>query len=198
MICFLHNPLFCPLFGLGLRFGIFHLSSAVPAVWVWGNAEKVLRETPPSCSKLPTKSFPFSERVFMPPLRRAGMARLMFVPVSGKFDSSALNKPSSSSNTTLLNCTVARSFTASVLYNLRPLLFPLLLLRMVWVLQKRGCREKGRGSKREGGRRRDAQIEIVGGRGRVKWVSAHVKHRGLVARQGVVLTYLLSFLVDSQ
>ena len=27
MICFLHNPLFCPLFGLGLRFGIFHLSS---------------------------------------------------------------------------------------------------------------------------------------------------------------------------
>jgi len=31
------------------------------AVWVWGNAEKVLRETPPSCSNLPTKLF--SEKV---------------------------------------------------------------------------------------------------------------------------------------
>ena len=41
-------------------------SPAVQAVWVWGNAEKVLRETPPSCSNLPTKSFPFSEKVFMP------------------------------------------------------------------------------------------------------------------------------------
>jgi len=34
--------------------------------WYWENAKKVLRQTPPSCSNLPTKSFPFSEKVSMP------------------------------------------------------------------------------------------------------------------------------------
>ena len=55
------------------------------AVWVWGNAEKVLRETPPSCSNLPTKSFPFSEKVFMPALRHAELASLIFRPGYGPY-----------------------------------------------------------------------------------------------------------------
>ena len=59
----------------------------VLAVWVWGNAEKVLRETPPSCSNLPTKSFPFSEKVFMPALRHAELASLIFVPGYGQYGS---------------------------------------------------------------------------------------------------------------
>ena len=58
---------------------------AVLAVWVWGNAEKVLRETPPSCSNLPTKSFPFSEKVFMPALRHAELASLIFRPGYGQY-----------------------------------------------------------------------------------------------------------------
>ena len=59
----------------------------VLAVWVWGNAEKVLRETPPSCSNLPTKSFPFSEKVFMPALRHAELASLIFRPGYGPYGS---------------------------------------------------------------------------------------------------------------
>ena len=57
----------------------------VLAVWVWGNAEKVLRETPPSCSNLPTKSFPFSEKVFMPALRHTELASLIFRPGYGQY-----------------------------------------------------------------------------------------------------------------
>jgi len=58
----------------------------VLAVWVWGNAEKVLRETPPSCSNLPTKSFPFSEKVFMPPSRHGKVASLIFRPGYGQYE----------------------------------------------------------------------------------------------------------------
>src|SRR6056300_1489261 len=61
------------------------LCMPVLAVWVWGNAEKVLRETPPSCSNLPTKSFPFSEKVFMPALRHAELASLIFGPGYGQY-----------------------------------------------------------------------------------------------------------------
>ena len=57
----------------------------VLAVWVWGNAEKVLRETPPSCSNLPTKSFPFSEKVFMPPSPWGKVASLIFRPGYGQY-----------------------------------------------------------------------------------------------------------------
>ena len=57
----------------------------VLAVWVWGNAEKVLRETPPSCSNLPTKSFPFSEKVFMPGSLQGNLASLIFRPGYGQY-----------------------------------------------------------------------------------------------------------------
>ena len=61
----------------------FHVP--VLAVWVWGNAEKVLRETPPSCSNLPTKSFPFSEKVFMPGSLQGNLASLIFRPGYGQY-----------------------------------------------------------------------------------------------------------------
>ena len=51
----------------------------------WGNAEKDLRETPPSCSNLPTKSFPFSEKVFMPPSPWGKVASLIFRPGYGQY-----------------------------------------------------------------------------------------------------------------
>ena len=51
----------------------------------WGNAEKVLRETPPSCSNLPTKSFPFSEKVFMPGSLQGNLASLIFRPGYGQY-----------------------------------------------------------------------------------------------------------------
>ena len=48
-------------------------------------------ETPPSCSKLPTKSFPFSEKVFMPPPHGGEVAiadfRIIFVPGLGQYGS---------------------------------------------------------------------------------------------------------------
>ena len=58
---------------------------AVLAVWVWGNAEKVLRETPPSCSNLPTKSFPFSEKVFIPPSPWGKVVSLIFRNEYGRY-----------------------------------------------------------------------------------------------------------------
>ena len=45
----------------------------------------VLRKTPPLCSNLPTKSFPFSEKVFISPPRSAMVARQIFVPVYGQY-----------------------------------------------------------------------------------------------------------------
>ena len=57
----------------------------VLAFWVWGNAEKVLRETPPSCSNLPTKSFPYSEKVFMPGSHHGNLATLIFRPGYGQY-----------------------------------------------------------------------------------------------------------------
>ena len=69
----------------------YHHYSQTPtvlAVWVWGNAEKVLRETPPSCSNLPTKSFPFSEKVVMPPPRRGEVTSLIFRPGYGQYGNS--------------------------------------------------------------------------------------------------------------
>ena len=40
---------------------------------------------PPSCSNLPTKSFPFSEKVFMPPPRRGEVTSLIFRPGYGQY-----------------------------------------------------------------------------------------------------------------
>ena len=52
---------------------------------ILGKSEKVLRQTPTSCSNLPTKSFPFSEKVFMPPPRHGGVASLIFRPGYGQY-----------------------------------------------------------------------------------------------------------------
>ena len=68
-----------------MRYKAYEGVCTVLAVWVWGNAKKVLRETPPSCSNVPTKSFPFSEKVFMPALRHAELASLIFVPGYGQY-----------------------------------------------------------------------------------------------------------------
>jgi hypothetical protein len=59
-----------------------------PPYWpfgYWGNTEKVLRETPPSCINLPAKSFPFSEKVFMPPSPWGKVASLIFPRGYGQY-----------------------------------------------------------------------------------------------------------------
>ena len=69
-----------------------------PPYWpfgYWGNTEKVLRETPPSCINLPAKSFPFSEKVFMPPSPWGKVAILIF-----RFDFGQLVGPTASAATT--------------------------------------------------------------------------------------------------
>ena len=62
-----------------------YIYTTVLAFSISENAKKVLRRTPPPCSNLPTKSFPFSEKVFMPPSRHGKVASLIFRPGYGQY-----------------------------------------------------------------------------------------------------------------